>query len=73
MFFINVIGANSKIGSYGNFSATPQAFAGEIVGLNVPLTKSYLLWIKFINNTTGSAVIASAIKNVVIKLEIRVG
>jgi hypothetical protein len=72
-FSLNVNGASSQIGSYGNFSATPQAFAGGIVGLNVALTKSYLLGIKFINNTTGSVVIASAIKNVVIKLEIRVG
>jgi hypothetical protein len=72
-FSINVNGTNGQIGSNGNFSATPQAFAGGIVGLSVTLTKSYLLGIKFINNTTGSAVIASAIKNVVIKLEIRVG
>jgi len=72
-FSLNVNGASSQIGSYGNFSATPQAFAGGIVGLNVALTKSYLLGIKFINNTTGSVVIASAITNVVIKLEIRVG
>jgi hypothetical protein len=72
-FSINVNGTSGQIGSYGNFSATPQTFAGGIVGLSVALTKSYLLGIKFINNTTGSAVIASAIKNVVIKLEIRVG
>jgi hypothetical protein len=72
-FSINVNGSTSQIGSNGNFSATPQTFAGGIVGLSVALTKSYLLGIKFINNTTGSAVIASAIKNVVIKLEIRVG
>jgi hypothetical protein len=72
-FLINVNGASSQIGSNGNFSATPQTFAGGIVGLSVALTKSYLLGIKFINNATGSAVIASAIKNVVIKLEIRVG
>jgi hypothetical protein len=72
-FSINVNGTSVQIGSYGNFSATPQTFAGGIVGLSVALTKSYLLGIKFINNTTGSAIIASAIKNVVIKLEIRVG
>jgi len=72
-FSINVNGTSGQIGSNGNFSATPQAFAGGIVGLSVALTKSYLLGIKFINNATGSAVIASTIKNVVIKLEIRVG
>ena len=72
-FSIPVNGSTSQIGSNGNFSATPQAFAGGTAGLSVALTKSYLLGIKFINNATGSAVIASAIKNVVIKLEIRVG
>jgi len=72
-FSINVNGASGQIGSYGNFSATPQAFAGGIAGLSVALTKSYLLGIKFINNTTSSPIIASSIKNVVIKLEIRVG
>jgi len=72
-FSIPINCASSQIGSNGNFSATPQAFAGGISGLNIALTKSYLLGIKFINNASGSAVIASAIKNVVIKLEIRVG
>jgi len=72
-FSINVNGAGGQIGSNGNFSATPQAFVGGIVGLNIALTKGFLLGIKFINNATGSAVIASAIKNVVVKLEIRVG
>ena len=72
-FSIPVNGSTSQIGSNGNFSATPQAFVGGIVGLNMALTKGFLLGIKFINNATGSAVIASAIKNVVIKLEIRIG
>lgn len=72
-FSIPVNGSTSQIGSNGNFSATPQAFAGGIAGLSIALTKSYLLGVKFINNTTSSPIIASAIKNVVIKLEIRVG
>jgi hypothetical protein len=72
-FSIPINGASGQIGSNGNFPAVPQAFAGGLAGLNISLTKSVLLGIKFINNTTGSAVIASTIKNVVIKLEIRVG
>jgi len=72
-FSIPINGTSGQIGSNGNFSAIPQAFGVGIVGLNIALTKSFLLGIKFIHNTTGSPVIASAIKNVIIKLEIRVG
>jgi len=72
-FSIPINGTSGQIGSNGNFSAIPQAFGIGIVGLNIALTKSFLLGIKFIHNTTGSPVIASAIKNVIIKLEIRVG
>ena len=72
-FSFPVAGTSDKIGSYGTFPANPIQMNCEIAALNVQLYAQHMYGIKFIHNTANSPVIAGAIKNVVIMLEIRVG
>jgi len=72
-FSMPVSGTSDKVGSNGNFAVNPVQIAAETAGLSIPLYGQSMYGIKFIHNTANSPSIAGAIKNVVIKLEIRVG
>jgi len=64
-------GLSDKIGSYGIFPPNPVQVGGGVSGLNTQLTAGYLYGIKFIHDTTGSPVIASAVRNVILRLNLR--
>ena len=72
-FTLPVTGTNDKVGSNGIFPNNPVQIIAETAGLSVQLAGQKMYGLKFIHNAANSPVIASAIKNVVIKLEIRVG
>jgi len=72
-FSMPTTGTSDKVGSNGTFPANPVQIAAETAGLSVNLYAQCMYGIKFIHNTANSPSNAGAIKNVVIKLEIRVG
>jgi len=67
----SVTGTTNNIGNYGNFASNALGATVALSGLNVAFSAGQLIGLKFIHDTTTSAVIASSIKYVIAKLMFR--